>query len=82
MTDFQAIVLRLLYKFYISEFLSDLMYHSAMEFQIWASAFQKVRPVFLFLFFSPLFSSMPLLIMPLPSYSVFFQNLYSSSFQW
>ena len=80
MTGFQAIVLRLLYKFYISEFLSDLMYRSAMEFQIWASAFQKVRPVFVF--FSPLFSSMPLLIMLLPSYSVFFQYLYSSSFQW
>lgn len=50
MTGFQAIVLWLLYKFYISEFLSDLMYRSAMEFQIWASAFQKVRPVFVFFF--------------------------------
>ena len=45
MTGFQAIVLRLLYKFY-----SYLMYRSAMEFQIWASAFQKVRPVFAFFF--------------------------------
>lgn len=81
MTGFQAIVLRLLYKFYISKFLSDLMYLSAMEFQIWASAFQKLRPVFFF--FPPLsFSSMPLLITLLPSYSVFFQYLYSSSFQW